>query len=104
MESEQKYIEDEFELDENFLYQIHTFNPSVKNKIAAQIDTLIGLPTTKGLDKLKSGVVHDKDRTPTFFTLSYSKRNKNSPSILLDIFEITLDQYLNDINLNIHIK
>tara|TARA_B110000027_G_scaffold61745_2_gene66335 strand:+ start:9158 stop:9472 length:315 start_codon:yes stop_codon:yes gene_type:complete len=104
MESEQKYIEDEFELDENFLYQIHAFNPSVKNKIAAQIDTLIGLPATKGLDKLKSGVVHDKDGTPTFFTLSYSKRNKNSPSILLDIFEITLDQYLNDINLNIHIK
>ena len=70
MESEQKYIEDEFELDENFLYQIHAFNPSVKNKIAAQIDTLIGLPATKGLDKLKSGVVHDKDGTPTFFTLS----------------------------------
>ena len=75
-----------------------------KNIQDRQIDTLIGLPTTKGLDKLKSGVVHDKDGTPTFFTLSYSKRNKNSPSILLDIFEITLDQYLNDINLNIHIK
>lgn len=104
MESEQKYIEDEFEVEEWFLIQMHLFDTETKIKIADQIDTQIGLPSTKNEIKIKSGVVHDEYGKPTFFTFSYSKRNKNSSTILLDIFEITLDQYLSDINLNLHIK
>ena len=104
MESQQKYIEDEFEVDENFLFQMHMFETETKIKIADQIDTQIGLPSTRGKIKMKSGVVHDEKGVPTFFTFLYSKRNKNSSSLLLDIFEITLDQYLIDINKNLHIK
>ena len=52
MESEQKYIEDEFELDEYFLKQMHTFELDVKNKIASKIDELIGLKAQ--LEKYKA--------------------------------------------------
>ena len=104
MESEQKYIEDEFEVEEQFLMQIHLFETQTKIKIADQIDTQVGLPATKGKMEIKSGVVHDDENSPTFFTFSYSKRNKNSSCILIDIFQITLDQYLSDINQNLHIK
>ena len=101
----QKYTKvDEFELDEYFLKQIYKFEPKVRRMITSDIDKLYGLPhTNKEIVKI-SGVVHDANKKPTFFTIEYF-RAKTSASILVDVYEISLDDYLDVIsNNNIYIK
>jgi len=46
MESKQKYIEEEFELDEFFISQIHNFKHGASVAIADKIDRMKGLPST----------------------------------------------------------
>ena len=51
-----------------------------------------------------SGVVHDENAKPTFFKIEYF-RAKTSASILVDVYEIELDEYLDTISNNeIYIK
>ena len=71
MESEQKYIEDEFELDEYFLKQMHKFELDIKNKIASKIDELIGLKSTAGEIKSIAGYINSKKDIDIFFVLDY---------------------------------
>jgi len=104
MESKQKYTEGEdFELDEFFLEAIHNFKEPVKNRIAKEIDKLSGLQNTNDEIKVISGVVHDDDEKPTFFSIEYF-RAKKTPSILIDIYPIELNNYLDAINTGIYIK
>lgn len=100
MDVKQKYTKvDEFELDEFFLKQIYEFEPKVRRMITGEIDKLYGLPhTNKQIVKI-AGVVHDKNKKPTFFKIEYF-RAKTSPSILVDVYEIDLDEYLDTISNN----
>jgi hypothetical protein len=95
---------DEFELDEYFLKQIYQFEPNIRRMITSEIDKLYGLPhTNKQIVKI-SGVVHDENGKPTFFKIEYF-RAKTSASILVDVYEIELDEYLDTISNNeIYIK
>ena len=105
MDVKQKYIKvDEFELDEYFLKQIYEFEPKVRRMITNEIDKLYGLPNTNKQIVKIAGVVHDEKKKPTFFKIEYF-RAKTSPSILVDVYEIGLDDYLDVINDNeIYIK
>ena len=96
MESEQKYIEDEFEIDEFFLKQMYSFNKIIRDRIASQIDTL-DIENTDGIINTISGVVHDDEDKPTFFTIEYF-RNPNSSAMLVDVYSISLNEYLDVIN------
>jgi len=105
MDVKQKYTKvDEFELDEYFLKQIYQFEPNIRRMITSEIDKLYGLPhTNKQIVKI-SGVVHDENGKPTFFKIEYF-RAKTSASILVDVYEIELDEYLDTISNNeIYIK
>ena len=105
MDVKQKYTKvDEFELDEHFIKQIYEFEPKIRRMITSEIDKLYGLPhTNKQIVKI-SGVVHDENGKPTFFKIEYF-RAKTSASILVDVYEIELDEYLDTISNNeIYIK
>ena len=104
MESEQKYIEDEFELDEYFLKQMHTFELDVKNKIASKIDELIGLKSTAGKIQSIAGYINLKKDIDIFFVLDYYREADCAPTVLIDVNEIEVDRYLDYINYNKYIK
>ena len=96
MGAKQKYIEDEIERDEFFLKQMYSFNKIIRDKIASQIDTL-DIENTDGIISTISGVAHDDEEKPTFFTIEYS-RNPNSSAMLVDVYSISLNEYLDVIN------
>tara|TARA_R110000787_G_scaffold63732_2_gene144453 strand:+ start:302 stop:613 length:312 start_codon:yes stop_codon:yes gene_type:complete len=96
MGAKQKYIEDEFEIDEFFLKQMYSFNKIIRDRIASQIDTL-DIENTDGIISTISGVAHDDEEKPTFFTIEYF-RNPNSSAMLVDVYSISLNEYLDVIN------
>jgi len=96
MDAKQKYIEDEFEIDEFFLKQMYSFNKIIRDKIASQIDTL-DIENTDGIISTISGVAHDDEEKPTFFTIEYF-RSSNSPAMLVDVYSISLNEYLDIIS------
>ena len=96
MDAKQKYIEDEFEIDEFFLKQMYSFNKIIRDRIASQIDTL-DIENTDGIISTISGVAHDDEEKPTFFTIEYF-RNPNSSAMLVDVYSISLNEYLDVIN------
>tara|TARA_R110000796_G_scaffold181139_1_gene297647 strand:- start:493 stop:804 length:312 start_codon:yes stop_codon:yes gene_type:complete len=96
MDAKQKYIEDEFEIDEFFLKQMYSFNKIIRDKIASQIDTL-DIENTDGIISTISGVAHDDEEKPTFFTIEYF-RSPNSPAMLVDVYSISLNEYLDIIS------
>jgi hypothetical protein len=101
MGSEQKYTEEEFEIDEFFLHKMKNFEISESIKIAHEIDSLYGTEPTDG--DVISGYVNDKEGDSIFFSISYY-REEDGPIVLIDLNEIELDEYLDAINLNKHIK
>jgi hypothetical protein len=102
MGSSQKYTEDRFEIDEYFLKQIKEFEYYVSSKIALKIDELVDVNHTDGEIDVFSSYVNDKDEEPIFFTIEYYKY-EDGPVVLIDIFEIELNNYLDQINLKKHI-
>jgi len=102
MESSQKYTEDKFEIDEYFLKQIKEFEYYVSSKIALKIDELDDVNHTDGEIDVFSSYVNDKNEEPIFFTIEYYKY-EDGPVVLIDIFEIELNNYLDQINLKKHI-
>jgi hypothetical protein len=102
MESSQKYTEDRFEIDEYFLKQIKEFEYYVSSKIALKIDELDDVNHTDGEIDVFSSYVNDKNEEPIFFTIEYYKY-EDGPVVLIDIFEIELNNYLDQINLKKHI-
>lgn len=102
MGSSQKYTEDRFEIDEYFLKQIKEFEYYVSSKIALKIDKLVDVNHTDGEIDVFSSYVNDKNEEPIFFTIEYYKY-EDGPVVLIDIFEIELNNYLDQINLKKHI-
>ena len=103
MELKQKYIEDEFEIDEFFIKQIHNFK-GVSVKIAAKIDYMYGISHTGGRMQNIAGHVNDKYHNPIFFVVDYYRESDESPIVLIDIKEIEVDTYLDFINKKRYIK
>lgn len=104
MESKQKYIEDEFELDEYFIKQIHRFRNGSSVRIASQIDKMFGFKSTNGRMKNIAGHVNDHFDNPVFFIIDYYREEDESPLVLVDIRPTHVDKYLDFINLNKYIK
>lgn len=103
MELKQKYIEDEFEIDEYFIKQIHGFKRA-SVRIAAKIDYMFGIKHTEGRMQNIAGHVNDKDDNPIFFVVDYFRESDESPIVLIDIREIEVDRYLDFINKKRYIK
>jgi len=103
MALKQKYIEDEFELDEVFYFKLKDFVPSTASKIIKLIDDIKSIEETGGEIYNISGYVNDKENTPVFFMIDYFTED-DQPILLLDIHQIDLDTYLDQINLNRYIK
>jgi|TARA_R100000479_G_C6364280_1_gene194299 hypothetical protein len=104
MESKQKYIEEEFELDEFFISQIHNFKHGASVAIADKIDRMKGLPSTKGRIRNIAGHVNDSRGNPVFFLVDYFKEDEYAPIVLVDIRKTHVDKYLDYINLKRYIK
>ena len=104
MGSKQKYIQDEFEMDEFFIKQIHDFRNGAALQVAAKIDKMIGIESTSGRIKNIAGHVYDRNKRPVYFMVDYFKENDESPIVLVDINRIDTDRYLDSINLNQYIK
>jgi len=104
MASKQKYIEEEFELDEFFITQIHNFKNGSSVVIAAKIDEMRGLPSTDGRIKNIAGHVNDARGNPVFFIVDYFREGDDEPIVLVDINPTDVNKYLDYINLNRYIK
>tara|TARA_B100000780_G_scaffold188633_2_gene132631 strand:+ start:8464 stop:8802 length:339 start_codon:yes stop_codon:yes gene_type:complete len=103
MELKQKYTEDEFELDDYFIYQMKELRSSTAVKIAKVIDGIRDIRETHGdIDNI-SGYVNDNDDNPFFFMIDYFTE-EDHPIVLIDIYEIDIDLYLDQISLDKHIK
>jgi hypothetical protein len=103
MELKQKYIEDEFEIDEYFIKQIHNFKGS-SVRIAAKIDYMFGIKHTGGRMQNIAGHVNDSQGNPIFFVIDYFREDEDNPIVLIDIREIDVDRYLDFINKKRYIK
>ena len=99
MASKQKYIEDEIELDEFFITQIHNFKNGSSVVIAAKIDEMRGLPSTDGRIKNIAGHVNDARGNPVFFIVDYFREDDDEPIVLVDINPTNVDKYLDYINI-----
>ncbi len=103
MESKQKYTEEEFEIDEFFISQMQEFKNGTSIKIASLVDKMYGTQSTKGQIKNKTGHVNNDNGKPVFFAIDYY-REEEGPIVLVDVYDINVDQYLDSINANLHIK
>lgn len=103
MGSSQKYTEEKFEIDEYFLKQLKEFDFVVSTRIAAKIDDLSQFMVTDGYIEELSSYVNNEAEEAVFFNIEYY-RDEEGPVVLVDINELELDNYLDQINLNKHAK
>ncbi len=103
MDVKQKYTEEEFEIDEFFIQQIQEFKGGASIKIASLVDKMYGIQSTNGQIRNKTGHVHIDNDEPVFFAIDYY-RDDEGPIVLMDVYNIEVDQYLDSINQNLHIK
>lgn len=103
MDVKQKYTEEEFEIDEHFIQQMQEFKGGASIRIASLVDKMYGIESTKGQIKNKTGHVNMDNNKPVFFAIDYY-RDDEGPIVLIDVYNIEVDQYLDSINANINIK
>jgi len=103
MESKQKYTEEEFEIDEFFISQMQEFKNGTSIKIASLVDKMYGIQSTRGQIRNKTGHVNDERGEPVYFAIDYY-RDDEGPIVLMDVYNIDIDQYLDSINAKINIK
>ena len=103
MDVKQKYTEEEFEIDEFFIEQMQQFKSPASIRIASLVDKMYGIESTNGQMRNKTGHVHLDDDEPVFFAIDYY-RDDEGPIVLMDVYNIEVDQYLDSINANINIK
>ena len=105
MASTLKYIEDKmimFDIDQIFQRKMRKYPQSVIHDIVSQIvDNIQDLPKRDYYSQIVYGVV--KINTPIFFSIVYMNENDDVP-ILIDIKEVDVDDYLDAINNNKHLK
>jgi hypothetical protein len=105
MVSTLKYIEDKmimFDIDEIFQRKMRRYPQNVIHNIVSQIvDNVDELPKKDYHSQKVYGVI--KMPTPMFFSIDYMNENDDVP-ILIDINEIEVDEYLDAIIENKHLK
>lgn len=105
MASTLKYIEDKmimFDIDQIFQRKMRRYPQSVIHEIVSQIvDNIYELPKKDYYSQKTYGVI--KMQTPMFFSIDYMNENGDVP-ILIDINEIEVDEYLDAIIENKHLK
>lgn len=105
MASTLKYIEDKmimFDIDQIFQRKMRRYPQSIIHEIVSQvIDNLDELPKKDYYSQEVYGVV--KIANPIFFSILYMNENDDVP-VLIDINEIDVDDYLDAINNNKHLK
>lgn len=105
MASTLKYIEDKmimFDIDQIFQRKMRKYPQSVIHEIVSQIvDNIYELPKQDYYNQRVYGVI--KMKTPMFFAIDYINENDDVP-ILIDINEIEVDEYLDAIIENKHLK
>ena len=98
---EQKYIEvdnSKFEVDGEFVSRLEELPFSYALQIITQVDcNAYLLPERDGWAQMVGGVV--KAEEPLFFEVEYLKQTEEIP-IYISITEISVDDYLDYINLN----
>ena len=92
----------DFELDDYFVNQVKKFEPLVAVRIAKEIDTVTDLKNTNGRIENLSSYVKNNNGKVVFFMIDYFVE-ENGPIVLIDIYPISSDEYLDQINLNKHI-
>jgi len=103
MDLKQKYTEGTFQLDDFFLNKLGKFKSDDAFKIASIIDTLSDLNSpVDELDSI-SGFINDNKGNPIFFMIEYYIE-EDETVVLVDINQIEVDKYLDEINLNKYIK
>tara|TARA_R110000803_G_scaffold189589_3_gene252102 strand:+ start:1196 stop:1507 length:312 start_codon:yes stop_codon:yes gene_type:complete len=103
MDAKQKYTEEEFEIDEFFIEQMQQFKKPASIRIASLVDKMYGIESTDGQIRNKTGHVHLDNKEPVFFAIDYYRDNEG-PIVLMDVYNIEVDQYLDSINSNLNIK
>tara|TARA_Y100000004_G_scaffold197327_1_gene271154 strand:+ start:9809 stop:10195 length:387 start_codon:yes stop_codon:yes gene_type:complete len=104
MELELKYTKEiEYEVEDSFMITLENANPFVAYKVAMYIEE--HLPTIPNNDfhtHLMAGIIHDNNK-PYPFVVECLK-TADTPLIFTDLKFISLNEYLDFINLNSYIK
>jgi hypothetical protein len=79
------------------------FKSPASIRIASLVDKMYGIESTNGQIRNKTGHVHMDNNEPVFFAIDYY-RDDEGPIVLIDVYNIEVDQYLDSINANINIK
>jgi len=106
MDLEQKYTEDNiFEMEDLFLQNLRTFGLSNAIKIAKFLDNIhyLDLPQLSDDIQKYGGMVNGLGNTPIYFEVEFLK---DLPGIvvLINIESISVDNYLDYINLNLYLQ
>ena len=105
MASTLKYIEDKivlFDMDQIFQNKMRKYPQSVIHEIVTQIvDNVLEFPKKDYYNQVAYGVI--KMNTPMFFSIVYINENDDIP-IIIDINEVDVDEYLDAIINNKHLK
>jgi len=105
MASTLKYIEDKivlFDMDQIFQNKMRKYPQSVIHEIVTQIvENVLEFPKKDYYNQVAYGVI--KMNTPMFFSIVYINENDDIP-IIIDINEVDVDEYLDAIINNKHLK
>jgi hypothetical protein len=105
MASTLKYIEDKavlFDIDYPFQKKVKKYSEETIKQIVFQIvDNISSLPKDNEYTQDIYGVIKGKD--PLFFMIEYLNEEDEIP-LMVDFLEVTVDEYLDAINDNKHLK
>ena len=105
MDAEQKYIREAgYDVAENFMESISDMDIRTGIKIAKFIqENIDDIPSNKLVSTILGGVVVDDDNDPITFALEIIN-NDSEYIILSDVKLISMDEYLDLLNLKLNIK
>ena len=104
MELKPKYIKDSgYDMEEDFMDALHKLPPLMAFKIGKYIEAnLEEVPPNDLCTHIRGGVIH-YDKSPVCFAVEIMKTS-GMLLTLTDLILISMDDYLDLINLNLHIK
>lgn len=103
MESKQKYTE-EFNLSDDFLDSIDEMPMITAIKIADQLeDVIITIPINDRVSTVLGGIIIDGKNEPITYAIEIIK-TQSEPVIFSDISLISMDDYLDLMNMNLTIE
>jgi hypothetical protein len=92
MDLEQKYTGDRYQIEDSFYSQLLTYTKDEALMIVSQFLAVVPkLPNKENWTQEAAGVIKRED--PLFFVVEYLKQEDDIP-ILVDIYDIGVDEYL----------